>query len=184
MKTLRLLALIPFVAISYAEEPAKDPFGNPVQPAKPDWRRSVGLNDLQELIGFFVLKYADKDVGPFPGAFLPTDLQTTSAGIPRIPLDRFNESLHVMEFYVEQGNILWRYGFDFTLSEPYRDLSTSTPNVIFRNRQLTQYRIWRVNEGITPARDAPIEHILTKLRTDDKAEQGATGQSATRLESK
>lgn len=184
MKTLRLLALVPLMAISYAEEPAKNPFGDPVQPAKPDWRRSVGLSDIQELIGFFALKYLDKEVAPFPEVFLPADLQTTGAGIPRIPFDSHDESLHVMEFYVQQGNTLWRYGFDFTLSPPFYFLPNSTPNVVFRNRQLTQYRIWRVNEGVTPAQNAPIEHILTELRPDDEAEQNAAGHPATRPLSK
>lgn len=145
----------------------------------------MNLADIQELIGFFALKFTDNRTDFVTDAFLPGDLQTIQAGIPRIPLD-MNESLHAMEFYVQQGETLWLYGFDFTVSPNFYPLPNSTQNLndIFQTRQLTQYRIWRVDKSITPATDAKMENILTELRKVDEAEQNAAGQPAKRRESK
>lgn len=186
MKTRKLLlALLAVGVLTSAEEPAKDPFGDPVQPAKPDWRRSVSLSDIQELIGFFALKFIDQRTDLVTDAFLPGDFQTIQAGIPRIPHD-MNESLHVMEFYVQQGETRWRYGFDLTLSTEFYPLPNANQNLsqIFQNRQLTQFRIWRVNQNITPASDAKRENVLIEVRPAAEAEQNAAGQPAKRRESK
>lgn len=172
MKTLKLLLSIAAIgAFSYAEEQARDPFGGPVQPTQPDWRRTVNLGDIQTLIGFFALKFRDEEVEPLSDAFEPKDIHTLHAitGVHRVVWEG-NDSLHAMQFYVKDGETLWRYSFNFTLSPPLWEREFANFNEVFGKRRLTQYCISRINDSIKPPTEAHIEDILIESRTDREAQ--------------
>lgn len=126
-------------------------------------------NELQRHIGFFVLKYKDKNIDLSKSPIAAADITTLAGitGMHRVVWEG-HDSLHSFQCFVKSGDRLFRYCFDFTVSPQARWDAYKSFEELFSGRSLTQYYICRIEHRTT---HPSVDDILIQSNTDPVADK-------------